>query len=260
MRSCRNLFVGAVILAAAASVSSQILDDFEGYADTAELQTVWNHHVTLDTSVVLDGSKSMRLDQYVTPGDVLGAGRLLPGDYSDTIMSVWVRRDSASITPVGNDITVKLFVVSDSGICLSSVTFLFDEQWRMAIFDPNDLVIDDCDPSAADGIVVEASLDYPLSDAHIVVNFDRLNTDFSRPGDGAFHAWSTSTGAQATGGSFRLTSAAGQAGAGPLSGSAHVLDAGFFPAALSKADDSVFSDDFETGTTENWSSAVGSSP
>lgn len=261
MRCRRDLFVGAVILTAATSASPQILDDFESYANTAELQAAWNQDVTLDSTVMLDGSKSMRLDQYVMHGDVLGVGRPLPGDYSESIMSLWVRRDSASITPVGNDIIVRLFVTSDSGVCLSSSTLLFDEQWSMAIFDPNDLVMDDCDPSAAGGLFVNVGLQNPLDgDAHIVVNFDRLNTDFSRPGDGAVHVWSTSTGGQANGGSFRLTSAAGQAGAGPLIGSAHALDAGFYPAALSQADDSVFSDGFETGTSGNWSAAVGSSP
>ena len=179
------LSIVAVVGLVAPPCGAQVIDDFESYADNGELNLVWSGSsavISLDTSTASNGggTQSMRyVRQDVAAGSGSGTGRSFasPVDWSGETLSVWVRRDSSSVSPT----EFSFFIMdSSSNPCLSfpflSVT---DTEWHLLSYD---LAMCSGAFDASSIASVSVSIGNGSSSvADVVANIDDLSLDGSVP-------------------------------------------------------------------------------
>lgn len=127
----------ALGLACATSLSAQIIDDFESYADTSDLQAIWPFATALDTATPnpANGTQSLRREGF-TQGDGFGWSTIRdfdpPLDLSVALgLEVWVRRDPAAVS------TLRFTIFATDGDGLSCApqgnSLITDTEWHRSV-------------------------------------------------------------------------------------------------------------------------------
>jgi len=191
MLRCFAPAMGLLFLIATA-VRGQVVEDFEGYADTGELNVVWLY-AELDTSTPNPGMGTQSLrrsgesDQgsgYNSPGMADG-----PTDLSGLKIGVLARRDPSSVSPTGLQIEFRDGV----GVpCLGSILSVSDTSWHAIEADP---LSETCGSSGIDLTDITTVLlhVYNMSESigTVTGNFDDLTIFLARDGfeSGNFSGW-----------------------------------------------------------------------
>lgn len=134
-RLLHRLAAFAALVACATVARAQLIDDFESYADTPALQTAWSFG-TLDDSTPnhAAGSRSLRRSGTVPPlsGLIVFHDFAAPLDMTSERVSVWVRRDPASLVPTSANLGLS---DGTSSYCSPPSTDFTDTAWHRIVFD-----------------------------------------------------------------------------------------------------------------------------
>jgi len=126
------VMAAAFAAAAVPTATAQVIEDFEGYADTQALLAVWPFATSLDTSTAnpSTGMQSMYKQSFDLS---LGQGSYIhqvfnPGlDLSGRSLHGWARRDPGSVETVG----FRIWAEDESGVsCISPVVLVSDSSWH----------------------------------------------------------------------------------------------------------------------------------
>jgi len=191
LRRCAPLLV--LLFLFAFSGSGQLIDDFESYVDTADLQTVW-HYGDLDTTTPNPGSGTQSLYRGGVSGP--GSGTFDYMDFGSSVdlsgetVSIMVRRDPGSVVPTGVFVGVR----DVHGVpCSINYVMLTDSEWHELV---HDLTDPNCDLQGLDPTVisrVEAHVtNFGEGDPMLTAaNFDDLRHYLHRGGfeSGDFTGW-----------------------------------------------------------------------
>lgn len=161
-----------VLPAFAAPASAQVVEDFESYESTPDLASVWEFATELDTTTPNPGpgSKSLRLQDDVGPFGGLFSTNTFdePIDLSGVQVSVWIRRDPASVTPTNVLID---FGDDSAGGCSTGFVPITGSAWQRLILD-----LDSCGSLDAAAVAyVSLSASNPSdSSGTLAANFDDI--------------------------------------------------------------------------------------
>lgn len=126
-----------LLLAFATSASAQLIDDFESYIDTSELQAVWSFASELDAVTPTPGAGTQSLRRVgFSPGD--GSGLTVFRDFDPPLdlsersgLEVWVRRDPASVS------TLRFTISAEDGggnsCAPQGVPLISDTAWHRSL-------------------------------------------------------------------------------------------------------------------------------
>lgn len=171
----RKILSAMIALVWAASASAQVIDDFESYTDTAELEAIWPL-TTLDevTPNHVSGTQSLRREGF-TAGS--GAGLFTSRSFDPPIdlsglagLEAWVRRDPASVSPLQPAIFVR---DQDGASCApAGVPLIADSEWHRSFLSFGEFC-NAVDLSAIVEIVLNIS-NQSGGPGDVVANFDDL--------------------------------------------------------------------------------------
>jgi len=191
LRRCAPALALFFLLTAAGR--SQLIDDFESYVDTPDLQTVWVA-AELDeaTPVYGPGSKSLFRSGETSYGSGWStwADYAPPLDLSAQRLGVWVRRSPASVSPT------RLLIGIRDGMdrACSGALELEDSEWHDLTIDPagSGCAATSIDPADIVRVTFNVTNRDPESVAEIAAgNFDDLTIFLHRGGfeSGDFTGW-----------------------------------------------------------------------
>lgn len=173
--------IGAVVfiaLSMASSASAQVIDDFESYTDTPDLQAAWRFATSLDTTTPTPGpgTKSLRREG-TTTGD--GSGVFVLREFDSPVdlsglagLEVRARRDPASVSTV----YFSVFTRDGSGNSCGpqNLPLVSDSEWHTSILPFPEFcgAVDLADIVSITLSVTNKS--GQMTDADVFVNFDDL--------------------------------------------------------------------------------------
>jgi len=182
----------AFFLLIAAPARAQIVEDFEGYVDTADLDTVWLYG-ELDTSTPNPdvGTQSLRRSGEAAPGGGYHSDGMADGptDLSGLDIGILARRDPGSVSPTGFQIAVR----DGSYIpCFGAIVAATDTAWHAVDLD---MQSETCQSSGIDPTdittVVLNIYNQSGSTGMVIGNFDDLTIFLARDDfeSGNFSGW-----------------------------------------------------------------------